>query len=618
MKQLANLSLALLIVLAATVNLSAQTETFRYAFFTDIHIGTPTATKDLTDAINDVNTRTDIDFVWVNGDLTELGTNAQLDEVKSMLDQLNVPYYAIAGNHETKWSESGNTYFSAIFGDNKHAFQHKGVQLIGVSSGPLLRMGDGHISNYDLSWMRQQLKNVSSATPVIFATHYQLMGDMDNVDEVLETLYDYNTVVALCGHGHRNNLLKNNDITNVMCRAVVSSGHPEGGYTIIEVAKDSLRFFEKNYNTTGLKHWLSIPNERGINEFYEPPLFKVSHSKVLDWQFQADGTVVTSAAAGEGKAVVGDETGNIYCLDLATGRHVWTFEARNAVYSIPAIKDGRVVFGSCDSSVYCLNLTNGQKLWEYKTNHAVMGTPLIDGKTVYVGGSDGCYRALNVRNGKLKWQFCELEGYIESKPILYDGKLIFGAWDTYLYALNPKNGELIWKWTNEKSMHMSPAACIPVAAHGKVFVVAPDRFMTALDARTGAVVWRDNRHKVRESIGVSEDGEGIYARCFDDTVFRVKSAPDTFQEEWFVNAGYGYDINPSMIQEADGRVYFTTKNGLFLALDPNNSGRVVWKYKFENTIINTPTIVKDEKTGKVKLLFTTHDGIVGVINPQEW
>lgn len=600
----------------SVLTLSAQTETFRFAFFTDLHIGTSIAPKDLMNAIDDVNSRTDIDFVLVNGDLTELGTNAQLNEVKSMLDKLNVPYYATSGNHETKWSESGNTYFSSIFGDNKYTFEHKGIRFIGVSSGPLLRMGDGHISPYDMRWIQNTLEGMSdSSTPVIFATHYQLQGDMDVAKDLIATLCPYNVLVSLCGHGHRNRLIPVDNITNVMCRAVVSSGLPEGGYTIIEVAKDSLRFCEKNYNTAELRRWLSIPN-RSVCDMGEMPAVKEIPSS--EWTFQADGVVVNSPALSQGKVVVGDETGKVYCLDISTGKPIWKFKARNAVYSMPAITDGRVIFGSCDSSIYCLSLADGAKVWEHKTNHVVMGTPLIDGKTVYIGGSDGCYRALDVKTGKVKWEFCELKGYVESKPILYDSKLIFGAWDTYLYALNPKNGSLIWKWTNEKSMHMSPAACIPVAANGKVFVVAPDRYLTALDVNTGDVVWRDNRHKVRESIGISEDGEGIYSRCFDDTVFVVSSKPNEFEERWAVNAGYGYDINPSMIQEANGRIYFTTKNGLFMVLDANDKGNVLWKYKFENTIINTPTIVRDEKTGKVKLLFTTHDGIVGLIEPEKY
>lgn len=603
-------------MLISIVTLSAQTETFRFAFFTDIHIGTETAPKDLSDAINDVNSRNDIDFVLINGDVTELGTNAQLDEAKSMLDRLNIPYHAISGNHETKWSESGNTYFSAIFGDNKYAFEHKGVQFIGVTSGPLLRMGDGHVSPYDMRWIANTLENMRNEnTPVIFATHYQLMDDMDVAEDLISTLCPYNVLVALCGHGHRNRLMPVDNITNVMCRAVVSRGLPEGGYTIVEVSKDSLHFFEKNYNTTELRRWLSIPNRRVCNTF---EMSMVKEAAMVEWEYYADGIIVNSPAQSQGKAIVGDETGKVYCLDINTGKEVWTFKARNAVYSMPAINGDRVVFGSCDSSIYCLNFNDGSKIWAYKTNHVVMGTPLIDGKTAYIGGSDGCYRALDMKNGKVKWEFCELKGYVESKPILYQNKLIFGAWDTYLYALNPKNGQLIWKWTNEKSMHMSPAACIPVAANGKVFVVAPDRYMTALDANTGSIVWRDNRHKVRESIGISEDGEGIYARCFDDTVFVVNSKPNVFEERWLVNAGYGYDINPSMIQEVDGRIYFTTKNGLFMVLDANDKGKVLWKYKLNNTTINTPTIFKDEKTGNVRLLFTTHDGIIGVVEPGKY
>jgi outer membrane protein assembly factor BamB len=125
---------------------------------------------------------------------------------------------------------------------------------------------------------------------------------------------------------------------------------------------------------------------------------------------------------------------------------------------------------------------------------------------VYIGSSEGSFRALDLASGKPVWQFDGLAGFVETKPLVYDGKVIFGAWDQYLYALDGKTGKLAWKWKGDKAgTLLSPAACWPIAAHGKIFIAAPDRKLTAIDARTGEQLWRTGAYVVRESIGLSQD-----------------------------------------------------------------------------------------------------------------
>jgi len=141
-----------------------------------------------------------------------------------------------------------------------------------------------------------------------------------------------------------------------------------------------------------------------------------------------------------------------------------------------------------------------------------MGCPLIQNDTVYIGGSDGCFRAFELSTGKVFWTFDQLKSYVETRPVVNDGKVMFGAWDTNFYALNVKDGTLAWKWNNGQSrMYFSPAAVLPVVSDGKVFITAPDRYWTALDVETGKVVWRTNQHEVRETVGLSEDGKRFSA-----------------------------------------------------------------------------------------------------------
>ena len=62
-----------------------------------------------------------------------------------------------------------------------------------------------------------------------------------------------------------------------------------------------------------------------------------------------------------------------------------------------------------------------------------------------------------------------------------------------------------------------------------------------------------------------------------------------------------------MLVEKDGVVISTNKDGIIMALD-GKTGRLLWKHKFGNTLINT--VVPLSAT---KLVFTNEAGKVGEI-----
>lgn len=79
---------------------------------------------------------TDVAFVVLTGDITELGTNEELKLEQQLLGSLDIPYYIIPGNHDTGWSESGGLRFKQTFGDDKFYIRYNGMHFIGCASGP--------------------------------------------------------------------------------------------------------------------------------------------------------------------------------------------------------------------------------------------------------------------------------------------------------------------------------------------------------------------------------------------------------------------------------------------------------------------------------------------------
>ena len=115
------LSKIFLIILLLQVLLQAQG--FKFGFITDTHIGSPNAERDLNIVVNDINQRPEIKFVVATGDIAEKGLKHELSQAKDILNQLDVPYYIIPGNHDTKWTESGGNKFKELWGYDKFSFE---------------------------------------------------------------------------------------------------------------------------------------------------------------------------------------------------------------------------------------------------------------------------------------------------------------------------------------------------------------------------------------------------------------------------------------------------------------------------------------------------------------
>ena len=255
--------LLVLLVIYYLICLPGPVKPFRFAFISDTHIGSPNgaAEEDLRRTVRDINGMTDIAFVVLTGDITELGTNEELKLAKQILDSLNVPWYIIPGNHDTGWSESGGVMFTTIFGYDKFSFEYNGIRFLGCASGPYVRMSDGHVPRDAVNWLDAELQKVKPQQPVIFLNHYPMDNGLDNWYEVTDRLRKYNTWAVLCGHGHANKAMNFEDIPGVMGRSNLRAKAAIGGYNLVDVRADSILFIERRPGIETLKTWTAVKIE---------------------------------------------------------------------------------------------------------------------------------------------------------------------------------------------------------------------------------------------------------------------------------------------------------------------------------------------------------------------
>jgi outer membrane protein assembly factor BamB/predicted phosphodiesterase len=585
--------IVLLIITESDQLFSQQPVTF--ALLTDLHVNPGSSGDTSLNLVVDEINRSNFDFTVVTGDLTNEGSDAELMAVKNALDRLIRPCYILPGNHETNWAESAGLTFNKLWGNDRFLFNFKGYLLVGFNTGPYMKMGDGHVKQEDLQWLKRELARAKVNNDILISfTHYPLAEGLDDWVQVTDILKTYGCRIAFCGHGHQLSLLNFNGIPGIMGRSQLVRNSSQPGYTIVNLRNDSVLVSNKDISVPAGKpaiafNYLSsaaiskIPVSQmpdfSVNAVYE------NRKTVAEWSDTAS-IFSGPCLVYDTILVYGNSVGYVKAICTGSKKFLWQVKMRGPLYSTPVTSDGIVIIGTVDGSVVGLNGLNGRQMWVVKTEGPVLAEGIIENGSVYIGGGKRDFYRIDIKTGNIIWKFSGVSGLIQGKPALSDSMVIFGAWDRYLYCLDKRTGILRWKWTNGKPQNLySPGNISPVCSGDRVFIVAPDRYMTAIDINSGKEIWRTNRHQVRESMGASPDGTSVYAKLMNDTVISVSSAGDFPKTIWAVNAGFGYEHNPCPILATKELVIAATRSGMLVAIDPVSKS-IVWKYKAGNSSVN--------------------------------
>ena len=208
---------------------------FRFAILTDGHLFSHADHKFdamLAKAVDDCNSMSPApDFVLYCGDIAQNGTVDQLEKGKKILAKLKMPLKVIPGEHD--WYLDMGAAWRGMFGPATWSFDHKGVHFIGMNSilvkdfwtgakmTPLERMGvmemlesplagPWGVQAEQLDWLKKDVKNLASDTPVVTFTHSPLWDyyprwnfQTSDAPQIREILSKFERVMSFHGHVHQ-------------------------------------------------------------------------------------------------------------------------------------------------------------------------------------------------------------------------------------------------------------------------------------------------------------------------------------------------------------------------------------------------------------------------------
>ena len=218
--------------------------------------------EDLKKTVDDINSRDDIEFVIMAGDVTEFGADWELEAAHEIFEELDVPYYIVPGNHDTKWSESGCNSFARIFGGTDFAFESHGILFCATSSGPNMRMGMAQVPRESIIWLDSLIAATPDGMPIIYTNHNPMDASLSNVAEVYDVLKKGNIQLTLAGHWHTDNLKNYDGVPAIVGRSTLRSTPPSKvvGYKIITIDTTTMHLTVRNHESGGKdgKVWAEV------------------------------------------------------------------------------------------------------------------------------------------------------------------------------------------------------------------------------------------------------------------------------------------------------------------------------------------------------------------------
>ncbi|MCI5783842.1 MAG: PQQ-binding-like beta-propeller repeat protein [Bacteroidales bacterium] len=569
----------------------------RLIVLSDVHV-TPgnQCDKELRVAVQEIN-QTPCDAVILSGDLSNEGSDEQLKNVKSIVDNIKYPFFVIPGNHENNWSQSATKTFIDLWGNDRFYYEVPGTEyvIVGTNCGPYMKMGDGHVKKEDLHWLKSILdKYKGTDKKIISFNHYPLRkNDLDlGYIDYIKLLEQYPTIIHINGHYHTYKPYMSGSIQSMMVGAL-DQGNGNYGYTYVDVDNDSIRISRKLIGKDS-EVIETFPVKMPEITAFEDVVGNDYKYAVKVWADSA--SVFTRVGFTQKNIIFGNSLGEVKAVDKKTNKVSWKINTGASMFSRVQCYKNIVAVPSANKELLFVNDKDGRIMDKISSVGPYVADGLSVNNFLYQGGYKK-FEKFDISSHKLIWKYDSINNYCQAAPVVDGNDVIFGAWDTYLRCLDARTGELKWKWNNGKSANMlGPGNVVPVVTKDRVYVVAPDRYMTAIDRFTGKTIWRNNEHKYRESLGHSEDYTKIYSKTMDGELAVVDAASDEFKLIKLIDLKIGYEHAPCIVLEKNGIVYVGSRRGIITAVDAKTYD-ILWQITVGSSEINGFDV--DPYTGKV-------------------
>lgn len=209
----------------------------------------------------------------------------------------------------------------------------------------------------------------------------------------------------------------------------------------------------------------------------------------------------SGVTAAEGLVIVGNQKGQLFALDQASGEQKWQAQLSGALLSPSLVQAGRVITLANDGTVFAHDLMTGQQVWAYKLQNAQfslrgLASPVnLDGRTILVASSNAYVYAIDALSGVPRMQRrvavnngrsdIQRLNDIDGDPVVAGRFMVTSSFQGQVTVTDLAAMQVVW--SEDASSNKRPEV-----AENKVFVAKTDGKLVAYDLGTGQLLWEND------------------------------------------------------------------------------------------------------------------------------
>ena len=232
---------------------AATGESITFAAVNDLHVHGEGTERIVARAVEQINSRSDIAFTTVVGDLATSGAAPELQLAKRALDGLKAPYFCVPGNHDFAPKEDdGYAHYQAAFEDRAWrrdemagAWFFMGIDTCNGTKSDVTVPPDR------LARVKEQLAAIPEEAPLVLFSHHPFNPNtkayrVQNAEEVLGLFKGHNLRAVISGHYHGNQVEERDGVlfvTNACCSTTRGNFDKteERGYRVYTLTREEVR-----------------------------------------------------------------------------------------------------------------------------------------------------------------------------------------------------------------------------------------------------------------------------------------------------------------------------------------------------------------------------------------
>ncbi len=215
------------------------------------------------------------------------------------------------------------------------------------------------------------------------------------------------------------------------------------------------------------------------------------------------------------------------------------------------------------------------EVWNFACEEEVRSSPIVHNGVLYVGCYDSNLYALDARNGSFLWKSPTQAG-VCATPCIADKAVVIGSEDGSLYAFETIKGQQVWSVRTGGPIRGSARFYAPM-----VFFGSGDQHIYCVEARTGKVVWKQRTWQPILSTPTIVAGI-VYIASTDRHLYALDG--NTGNVKWRFQALEPIVSSP-LVQ--DNFVFIGSQDGHLYAIDTSTSWPL-WKFKTGNLVNSSP------------------------------